>query len=299
MHDTRDTYEPSSEAHGPPPARSPGCGSWIVIAVAVLLVMGPLLGGGLNHELARWRIAAGLEEWLNENLSAAVAALDRAAETAPDYPRIYELRSQWRLYAGDYAGALADAQRLLELAPHNAEGYRLQADALVYLRRPAEAVETWLKFAEREKEQRGAIQAVTLNGVAYFRALAQSDLDTALEEINQAIKRLGADPALLDTRGYIQYLRKEYEAALEDMDPAVIAAERQRNKLRTEQHTLVGLSVKDPRAVAWEMKLIDRNVAVIRYHRGLLFEALGRTAEAERDFRRVRELGHEPGPALF
>ena len=40
-------------------------------------------------------------------------------------------------------------------------------------------------------------------------------------------------------------------------------------------------------------------MAVIRYHRGLLYEAMGQTEAAERDFRRVRELGYEPGPQLF
>jgi hypothetical protein len=47
------------------------------------------------------------------------------------------------------------------------------------------------------------------------------------------------------------------------------------------------------------MKLIYRNVAVIRYHRGQVLQAMGHTAEAAKDFRRVRELGFEPGPQLF
>lgn len=103
----------------------------------------------------------------------------------------------------------------------------------------------------------------------------------------------------MDTRGYIQFQREDYAAALEDLDPAVMAVERQRDQLLHEQKTLVGLSVKDPRTVTWEMKMLDRNVAVIRYHRGMLYEALDRDADAQRDFRRVRELGHEPGPQLF
>lgn len=301
MHDSRDTYEPSADlpSQDEPPRHAPGWSRWIVVAAAVVLVTGPLVGSGLHRERARWLIAAGLEQWLEGDVSAALASLDAAAAAAPDYPRIYGLRSQWRIFAGDYAGALQDAKRLRELDAEALDAFRLQADALVFLGRPQDAAQTWLKYAALEKEQRGVIQAVTLNGVAYYRALAKANLETALKEINQAIDLLGADPALLDTRGYIQFQREDYAAALEDLDPAVMAVERQRDQLRHEQKTLVGLSVKDPRTVTWEMKMLDRNVAVIRYHRGMLYEALDRDADAQRDFRRVRELGHEPGPQLF
>ena len=44
---------------------------------------------------------------------------------------------------------------------------------------------------------------------------------------------------------------------------------------------------------------IRRNVAVIRYHRALVWEKLGEQDKADADNRRVRELGCEPGPKLF
>jgi hypothetical protein len=40
-------------------------------------------------------------------------------------------------------------------------------------------------------------------------------------------------------------------------------------------------------------------VAVIRYHRALLFDKIGKPKEAESDRQRVRELGYTPTPSLF
>jgi tetratricopeptide (TPR) repeat protein len=285
------------EGAAPPPR--PGAARWVVVIGALVIVIGPLLGGGLPRERARWLIASALEEWLNNNLPAALARLDEAANVAPDYPRVYALRSQWRIFAEDYDGALADAQRLLELAPSDVNGFRLKADALVYAGRRKEAAATWIGYAAREKEKTGVITAATLNGVAYFRALANADLESALTDVNRAIEIQGPNPAFLDTRGYILFLQKKYAAALQDMDPAVSAVEKEVQQARSVAKMATRMSVTDSREIAWELKLVDRNLAVIRYHRGLLLEAMGRTADAQKDFRRVRELGHEPGPDLF
>jgi tetratricopeptide (TPR) repeat protein len=253
----------------------------------------------LPRERARWRIAAGLEHWLDQDLPSALAALDAAATLAPDYALVYELRAEWRIFAGDYRGALEDSRQLRKLAPGELDGFRLEADALLYLGRGPEAVATWLEYAELEKNLAGANQPATLNGVAYFRALANTDLDTALKEVNEAIDLAGPDPAMIDTRGYIRFRQKKHIAALGDLNPSVVAVEREWEKSRFEQRQNAALGVADPRAVAWQMKLLRRNVAVIRYHRGQILQAIGRTEDAKKDFRRVRELGFEPGPRLF
>jgi hypothetical protein len=301
MHEAVDPAQPPSPAGDdpvPPPSHS-GISRWLVVLAAAALVIGPLLGGELPRERARWRIAAGLEHWLDQDLPAALAELDAAAQLAPDYPRVHELRSQWRIYAGDYQGALEDARQLRKLEPANPEGFRLEADALLYLGRGQEAAATWVEYAALEKDRDGSIQPATLNGLAYFRALAKSELDTALKEVNEAITAAGPEPAMVDTRGYIRFRQKKYVSALADLNPAVVSVERELEKELADERQNAALSVADPRAFAWRMKLIYRNVAVIRYHRGQVLQAMGHTAEAAKDFRRVRELGFEPGPQLF
>jgi hypothetical protein len=48
-----------------------------------------------------------------------------------------------------------------------------------------------------------------------------------------------------------------------------------------------------------ELEMMRKSLAVIRYHRALVFDALGKTKEAEADRHRVRELGFLPAPSLF
>jgi tetratricopeptide (TPR) repeat protein len=286
---------------------------WLVVLAAAILVIGPLLGTGLHRERARWRIAAGLEHWLNHDLTAALAELDAAAELDPDLTQVYALRSQWRIYAEDYAGALADAEQVLRATPGNMRGVQLKGDALVYLGRAADAAKLWAEFAAVPPSQYDIADPALLNGVAYYRALGVEDLDIAWAEINAALKQLNemsdfarsqeawrsSQVALLDTRGYIRYLRGDNKGALEDLGPAVLGAERQRQEQHLDKYTAVRLGMVDPRTVAWQLKEVDRTAAVIRYHRALVLESLGRDEEAAKDFRRVRELGFEPDERLF
>ena len=60
------------------------------------------------------------------------------------------------------------------------------------------------------------------------------------------------------------------------------------------QHQIVDLEQLDE--AEEELK---RTVAVIRYHRGLVLDAMGDAERAQEDFRRVRELGFEPNEQLF
>jgi tetratricopeptide (TPR) repeat protein len=314
MQAPEDVHKPVTEEPGESPPRPQSrIATWLVVLAAATLVIGPLLGTGLHQERARWRMAAGLEHWLDNDLPAALAELDVAAGIAPDYTPVFSLRSQWRIAVGDYAGALADAEQVLKAAPQNVRGIQLRADALMHLGRSREAAKVWAEAAAVPQAQYENVDPSLLNSVAYFRALGKYDLDTAWLEINAALEQLGefselarqdenwrsAQVAFLDTRGYIRFLRGDHEGALEDLHPAVLGAERQRREQHLKKRTEVRLGVRDPRAVARELRDVDRSLAVIRYHRALVLEALDRSEEAEKDYRRVRELGFEPNEKLF
>jgi len=58
-------------------------------------------------------------------------------------------------------------------------------------------------------------------------------------------------------------------------------------------------AITDPRTIAGQRKYRERSVAVIRYHRALVWQTLKADYFAERDLRRVRELGFVPGDDLF
>jgi tetratricopeptide (TPR) repeat protein len=314
MQQPAESLKPASDPAGEAPPRSQSSAVvWLVVLAAAAIAIGPLLGSGLHRERARWRIATGLEHWLDGDLPAALAELDAAAEIAPDLTQVFELRSQFRIYAADYAGALADAESLLSVNPLNSRGIQLKGDALVYLGRGKEAAELWADFAAVRPSQYDLVSPALLNGVAYYRALGNYELATAWAEINAALQQIGqlgerakatqqwrsSQVAFLDTRGYIRYLRGDREGALEDLNLAVFGAERQREEQRLEGSNATRLGMVDPRTIAWQVRDVDRTLAVIRFHRALALEALGRTEEAEKDLRRVRELGFEPDEKLF
>jgi hypothetical protein len=58
-------------------------------------------------------------------------------------------------------------------------------------------------------------------------------------------------------------------------------------------------AITDPRTIDGQRKDRERSVAVIRYHRALVWQTLNAEHYAERDLRRVRELGFVPGDDLF
>jgi tetratricopeptide (TPR) repeat protein len=118
------------------------------------------------------------------------------------------------------------------------------------------------------------------NLMAYFMALIGEDLDQALQRVEQALKWDGNSEAYLDTRAFVLYRLGRYNEALPDAERAVESIERK-------------FAEKSDDAEA------KKNVAVIVYHRSLILEALGKSAEAERDRARVRELGFEPDERLF
>ena len=88
-------------------------------------------------------------------------------------------------------------------------------------------------------------------------------------------------------------MRGNFEAARPDLDLAVAGME-QEVKEEEQKRDYV-----DRREFERKLKEIRKSLAVIRYHRALLFDEIGKPKEAESDRHRVRELGYTPTPSLF
>ncbi len=282
----------------PPPERKTSLAGLLIICLFVSLLLLPLVYAWFPGEVARWHEAAAREKWLDGDSAGAVRSLDRALELFPDRAHLLLGRAEYARRDGDFARALADCERALELAPELPAALRLHGLVLQHLGRFEEAIPNSLKRLELAQRRWGFGRGYLLNEVAYARALANSDLDQALEEVNESIELLEPSAALLDTRGFIQYLRGENEQAREDLDLAVEMVEAEHAEF-LKQISGEQVGVRDPRL--GRLMLADRaeSVAVIRYHRSLVLAALGDEAAAEVDCERVRELGHEPGTSLF
>ena len=263
------------------------------VLALLALVLGPVLVLGLPDEIAHWYEAAAVEQYLDGNVEGAEASLEQSLHWQPDSISALQRRARWRLEAKEYEDALADVDRVLELAPRDPAARQLRAEALQHLGRHPEAIALWESLAKSWPA------ADVLNGLAYARAVGNTDLDAALADINRALavfdsNQVGvAQAAMLDTRGYIQLLRNQIDEAGADLDVAVEVVERlvaEKEKSR---------DYPDRRQFLAQLKRERQNLAVIRYHRALLNDRRGQPAESEQDRRRVRELGFEPNDDLF
>jgi 4-phospho-D-threonate 3-dehydrogenase / 4-phospho-D-erythronate 3-dehydrogenase len=206
---------------------------WVTLALLVV-VLGPVAWRWWPKEVARWYSALATERQLDGDAAAAEQALTAALWWDPESAALHLQRGDLLTDQGQYERALEDYCRALELNPEDVANRIKRSIALQYLGRHAEAVEDWLEIKAALEGRGQAAFALALNGLAYARALGNTDLDVALEEVNQALQFGNRSPevraAMLDTRGYIQVLRGEYEAALPRIavtmgDPAGVGPE--------------------------------------------------------------------------
>lgn len=276
-----------------PPRRAPSWTARLAILATLVLVLGPVLYTGLPQEIARWYTAAAAERQLEGDLDGALALLDKALAWNPNDAHVFLLRGDWKLAGKDYQGSLADYDQAAERDPKNLIVYIQRSQAFQHLGRHREAIADWQKLSDLSSRAGPENRAVVLNGLAYAMALGNTDLDEAIAHIEQAIRRVGDNAAMLDTRGFIHLLRSNLDPAKRDLDMAVELAEVELKQAQTQRNYV------DHREHVKEVDQRKQALAVIRYHRALLHDRLAQPRQAEADRRRVRQLGFEPTPDLF
>ena len=86
---------------------------------------------------------------------------------------------------------------------------------------------------------------------------------------------------------------KNLLAALDDMERAVIQNEAEVRIEKVRLQKIAQISI-DHLPLKYTRRQLDESSAVHYQHRGLIYEALGKTKAAEDDFRRARRLGYDP-----
>jgi len=349
----------------------------IVVLCAVALVALPVLWGAFSGEVANWHEAAALEAYLNGDLTTAIRHMDTAIEKDSLNDRRLIVRAEYRRLTGDLAGSLEDCDKAI-LASDSIGNRLFRTQVLLEIGLYEKAIEEAKRI---NHEQNGA--NVTLNNLAYFRAVGNLELEEAAQDIETAITRSAGDvdaqvttdeddkgiidlskstkgelkrslvydvfrgsdfvgqvvitkkkeqssqarvvwttrhgpirngdkirpdfdATYLDTRGYISYLRNDLESARRDLDLAVAKFTHQYQNYFGAQgsvrHTLIDFrygALVDLRDVELRKKEMARAVAVLRYHRALVMEKLGEPELAEKDYKRIRQLGFVPDSKLF
>jgi tetratricopeptide (TPR) repeat protein len=265
----------------------------LAILIVVLLALGPVMVLEGPAEVARWHQAAAMEQWLAGEEEAALGRLEDAIRWAPDRPDAFVCRGDWSLEDQEFQKAIDDYNSALELDPTHLQALLNRSQAFQHLGRHEEAIRDWKTLVELGSSAPASQRASLLNGLAYAQALGNVELKEALENVIQAINLVGENAAMLDTRGYIHFCAGNFEAARPDLELAVAAMEREAQAAEQVRDYV------DRREFERQLKEIRKSLAVIRYHRALLYDKVGEPEAAESDRRRVRELGYAPTPNLF
>ncbi|MBS0210969.1 MAG: hypothetical protein JSS27_18655 [Planctomycetes bacterium] len=238
---------------------------------------------------------AGADEALKPAAGPLDAPTDDAAQPRGTKDRkiaeIFRLRSAIQLEAGRVDLALDDAHRAVALS-RTSEAYLYRSML-------------WQRKHEFRKAIDDANQAVTrslardaapLNARAYARAVAGVELKDALVDIENAINFVGGDnAAFIDTRGYLQFLLGNHDAALKDLTQAIELTQ------KSEATNLQMLERRKPAKAALERerRMYRENLAVMMHHRGEVYEKLGRKEEAQSDLKQAAELGYDRDAGVF
>ena len=117
-------------------------------------------------------------------------------------------------------------------------------------------------------------------------------------DLTKAIQRVMSASNTLDTRGFLYYQMGDLSAARDDLVKAVEMAEWAEKAfpwyIESKKHTIL-----DMRTLERGRELKGLTTAVTRYHRMLVYEALGMKEEANKDRKAILAAGHEPGDHLF
>jgi tetratricopeptide (TPR) repeat protein len=228
------------------------------------------------------------------------ATAEEESSHAQEWARTLILRSEIYRELGQYEEALAQWDRAVKLEPtwaRSPQQVHQRIQLLCHLQRFDEVEAACRQLDEQASFWTKQTDAAFLNSQAYFRAVANRDLGTAEIQAERAVKLTLGSANVLDTRGYVRWRLGKLEDAADDLDSAVESLEAERRRI-TRRIKTVGLISR----TSLQTQELDQNaltLAVILYHRSLVYDSRGQAADAERDRNRVRELGYEPNDRLF
>jgi tetratricopeptide (TPR) repeat protein len=316
----------------PPPSPTPGqpgfpqapgakapLGRRRIRGLVWLLLLAILGGTAITQaplEVGRWHLAKAIKLREDGQKAAAYLELSAAIDAFPKNPELLLQRAEWEIDDGEKEKAITDIDKCLEVAGTDVNWLQVHSLFLQNCREFQRAVDDWKKIERFSKRSGKPPRASALNGLAYAQALANVELDEALNNVDEALDLVPKEPALLDTRGFVLYRQGNYEDSLRDMDRAVkgmdadvdgvrqqygddaIKKPQGKVSLETVPRTLQEL---DSANRAWsKYERAMRSAAVGHYHRALVLAALDRKEEAEKDLAVARELiGKEPDESLF
>ena len=266
----------------------------LILAGIVVLAAVPWLMNAGQGLLGDWLAQRARQRFQDGDMPGTVADSTRAFTLLGDQledERQIELlviRASAKLAINDLEGSRADFDRVLS-SPKTSRAMRVEC----YHRR------SWVHCRQKNyvaavEDASSAIQLygreheVLLNQRAYIRALANAEakdkqeLEAGLNDVNLALKRAPDNAAFLDTKGYLLHLLGNHDEALREMDRAI-------DLTLAAQH----------RFYRGDRQRVLEDLAVMHFHRGLIYEALEQHDQAKINFQQAEEFGYDPDAGVL
>lgn len=152
----------------------------------VCLAMIPIMFYGTNSELAKWKAARAQLLYEDGDIEGGIEMMEQAIEQSPRDQTLKLELSRMLMPAGRADEALELIDGVVDQSADPRLALDIKSNCLLYLNRPQEALATLKEIPEFSVP--GAINdSGRLNQLAYFRALAQEELDDAKRDIDQAV----------------------------------------------------------------------------------------------------------------
>lgn len=265
--------------------------AFLSIKLAILLVLLPILFERLPGLRARWALAR------------AANAIDLGdgdprqllLEAAMQFPNPKQELDYWhvRLKIALKSEGESAIHVLYEAAAVNEEFRSLAINAYTELDMRQDfknALDALILYYYKTTSE--PLSAPELNHLAYYRSLAKVDLEDALQDIDQAIKKAPSGWEYRDTRAWILLQLGQLPNALDEANSAVklsmIALDDSKsgffNQVTNWANGTPQPASADGLLTQQEAGPLLWSVGVVRYHRGKILEAMGKTTEAEIDW---------------
>lgn len=144
---------------------------------------------GCQSEMARWDFARARNLYDAGKADEAIETGKKAIAKSPKDLRLKLELSRWMLRNGKANEALPLIEEAVENSEPPTEAMILKSDCLVHLGKREEALVNFKRIAE-QLSQTELQSPGRLNGLAYFRSLAETELDRALIDVQNAIDDL-------------------------------------------------------------------------------------------------------------
>jgi len=313
-----------------PPRRRSGWTAWLAVLAIAGLVLLPAAAYGLAAERLHWQLAQLAIQDESGQHAVALKQLQQLLAEHPDFRAGKRRQAIWLLENDQPLDALQVGVALLQDNPNDLRMVEVVLNAQIDLDLPQDALELFKKYSlafypQSTGDGQGGIREMgRRNGLAYYRALAKTELELAEKDVQYVFRNLDRNwqqtyytRCLYHARPYllaaIVYADADQPNEALEMINAGVSVVSHVDVLLQEMDAITPTDsppLDDP--LVWHPdtgdalsssldsgpKAIDRTLALLRSMRALIHQQMGNEGERLKDIQRVLMANFDPETLL-